>query len=83
MPACSTASRTPLAQVTVAGAQAVDVQLPDSTSALVGFKLVSKDEVCVSNAYFYTVVDEERIRPVNLAVSTTTFRKEEDRKSVV
>ena len=35
------AAQTPLAQVTVAGAQAVDVQLPDSTSALVGFKLVS------------------------------------------
>lgn len=72
------AAQTPLAQVAVAAdAQIVDVQLPDSTSALVGFKLVSKGEARVSSAYFYAVVEEEKIRPVKLAVSTTTFRKEE------
>ncbi|WP_418244088.1 hypothetical protein, partial [Ellagibacter isourolithinifaciens] len=39
------AAQTPLAQVAAAAdAQIVDVQLPDSTSALVGFKLVSKGE---------------------------------------
>lgn len=43
---------------------------------LVSFRLDTEGEVLIRNAYFYTEIDEASIRNVELAVSTTTFRKE-------
>ena len=43
---------------------------------LVSFRLDTEGEVLIRNAYFYTQIDEASIRNVELAVSTTTFRKE-------
>ncbi len=43
---------------------------------LVSFRLDTEGEVLIRNSYFYTQIDEASIRNVELAVSTTTFRKE-------
>ena len=43
---------------------------------LFSFALITRGEVKLRNTYFYTLVDEAMIRRVELAVSTTTFRKE-------
>ncbi len=43
---------------------------------LVSFRLETEGEVQLRNAFFYTEIEESCIRDVELAVATTTFRKE-------
>ncbi|MGI6755548.1 MAG: hypothetical protein ACOX4F_06025 [Atopobiaceae bacterium] len=43
---------------------------------LLAFELICEDEVEVESAYYYTKVGEKDVRPVELAVATTTFKKE-------
>ena len=43
---------------------------------LVSFRLETEGAFEIRNAFFFTEVDESKIRNVELAVSTTTFRKE-------
>lgn len=42
-----------------------------------GFSLSTKGRASVRNAYYYTLVEETQVRPIRLAVCTTTFKKEE------
>ena len=44
--------------------------------ACVSFKLVTDGPVEVRNGYFYTEIDESQLRNVELALCTTTFKKE-------
>ena len=53
----------------------VDVEFPSIADDLVAFELVCGSEVQIAEAYYYTKVDESLVRPVELAVATTTFRK--------
>lgn len=48
----------------------------DPHDVLISFRLETEGEMQLRNAFFFTEVDESRIRAVELAVSTTTFRKE-------
>lgn len=45
--------------------------------AVAGFAVLSRGVTRVRNAHYFTQVDPSRIRPVRLALCTTTFRKEE------
>lgn len=55
-----------------------DVQLKtEEEVALIAFALETDGKAFLRNAYYYTKVDETRIRNVKLALATTTFKKEE------
>ena len=50
--------------------------ITDSYDVMVGFRLETTGDVFLRNCYFFTETEQSKIRPVELAVSTTTFRKE-------
>ena len=53
-------------------------ELPMPADAVVaGFALMTEGNVRIRDSYYYTEVDEARIRSVRLALCTTTFRKED------
>ena len=57
--------------------QAVDISLDCSDNpVLLGFQLVTSGACELKNAYYYTHVEEADITPVELALCTTTFKKE-------
>lgn len=56
--------------------EALEVPIEDDGLVVVGFNLHSKGATAVRNAYWYTEVDEGVVRPIKLALATTTFRKE-------
>ncbi len=53
------------------------IPVPEGDYLLVGFTLTSDGATEISEAYWSTTVDLKDIRPVKLALATTTFRKEE------
>ncbi len=55
---------------------AFDVIVP-SQAVIGGFALLTEGTVRLRNAFYYAEVPQQRIRPVMLALCTTTFRKEE------
>ena len=59
------------------GFASVDLRLPESDAPLVSFVLHSKGTTRVKAAYYYTEVDDALVRPVRLALCTTTFKKED------
>lgn len=54
----------------------LDVPVPEGDYVLVGFELQSSGATEVRDAYWYTEVEQSRIRPVRIAIATTTFKKE-------
>ncbi len=58
------------------GFEAYEVKMP-AGAAMAGFAIAADEPVRVRNAYYFTEVDASRIRPVKIALCTTTFRKEE------
>lgn len=56
-----------------------DLELPGSSNhVLEAFKLTCNDTECqLKNIYYYALVEEPSINPVELSLSTTTFKKEE------
>lgn len=58
------------------GWQSFDLAIALDDSVLVGLQLASAGTSKVRNAYFYTDVPQERVRPVRLALATTTFNNE-------
>jgi galactofuranosylgalactofuranosylrhamnosyl-N-acetylglucosaminyl-diphospho-decaprenol beta-1,5/1,6-galactofuranosyltransferase len=59
------------------GYKAFDVSLPGSNLVIGGFSLRSDGTTTITNAYWYTEVDERRIHRVDLALVVTTFRREQ------
>lgn len=57
--------------------QSLEIVLPFNGLLLGGFILNTEGVTEIRNAYWYTNVSEDRIRPIKLALSTTTFQKEE------
>lgn len=57
--------------------QTVDYRFPQTDAPILAFEIISTGETLVREAYYYTRVDPAELRPVELAVATTTFRKEE------
>lgn len=56
---------------------AYDIKLSTNNKAvLIGFLLETEGETLIRNAYYYANVPENDIHTVELAVSTTTFKKE-------
>lgn len=55
----------------------LDVPVPDGDYVLVGFELQSAGATEIHNAYWYSEVDESQMRPVRIAIATTTFKKEQ------
>ncbi|OFK24626.1 glycosyltransferase [Olsenella sp. HMSC062G07] len=55
----------------------LDVEFPSIAGDLLAFEVATASPVELVEAYYYTKVDEALIRPVELAVATTTFKKEE------
>lgn len=53
-----------------------DLAYPESDAVLLSFELLGDDTCAMKEAYYYTLVEEERIRPVELAVAMTTIGKE-------
>lgn len=56
--------------------EVLEVPIEDDGLVIVGFNLHSKGATAVRDAYWYTEVDEDAIRPIRLALATTTFCKE-------
>lgn len=54
-----------------------EVELPESDAVLVSFLLRSQGRSLVRSAKYVTMVDASAVRIVRLALSTTTFRKED------
>lgn len=54
-----------------------EMRLPASDAVLLSFALRSEEGVLVRGARFFVDVDEGLVRPVRLALATTTFRKED------
>lgn len=56
-----------------------DVKMPAVTPDVVlqGIELVAEESCSLRNAYFYTRVEEDNVRPARIALCTTTFKKEE------
>lgn len=55
----------------------VEFEFPETDAELVAFRISTLSDVACRNGYYYTLVDESRIRDVHLAISTTTYKKEE------
>ncbi len=55
----------------------IDLEYPQIDALFLTFELTTHDAVDVREAYYYTRIDSELIRPVELAVATTTFNKED------
>ena len=56
---------------------AVEVPVDDEGLVLAGFNLHSKGATALRASYWFTVIDEKAIRPIKLALATTTFKKEQ------
>ena len=54
-----------------------DLKIPETDKDLVGFILQTRGEAAIHNAYYFTEIQEDRLNTVNLALVTTTFKKEE------
>lgn len=55
----------------------LDVALTiNPTDVCVAFKIVAEGPVQIKNSYYYVEVEQDQIRPVELALCTTTFKKE-------
>lgn len=54
----------------------LDIPLELNDDVLVGFLLESQEAVQIRNSYYYTQIDDESVRPVELALCTTTFKNE-------
>lgn len=55
----------------------LDMELPSSPrDVLEAFRLDTKGSVWLRNGYYYSEVEESQVRPVELALCTTTFKKE-------
>lgn len=57
--------------------QSVDLHLDSDNDILTGFKIRCEGPIRIRNVHYLTEVDDSCIRDVNLALCTTTFRKEE------
>lgn len=58
--------------------QSLDFELVvDSDAVLMGFSIESSGNVFIRDSYYYAVVETSRVRTVELALATTTFKKED------
>ncbi|MEG0375653.1 MAG: glycosyltransferase [Raoultibacter sp.] len=55
----------------------LELELPLGENSLVSFCLKSSGTTRVKNAYYFTKVADDAVRPIGLALATTTFKKEE------
>lgn len=55
----------------------IELELPFVEPDVAGFVISSEGTTWVRNAYYYTLAEFENIRPVDIALCTTTFKKEE------
>lgn len=56
--------------------QVIEVPLPDQKCEIEGFRIVSHGTTYLSGGCYLAEIEEDEIRPVRLALATTTFRKE-------
>lgn len=59
------------------GRLSFDIKMPSCNKDLASFVLESEGETALHRAYYFTEVEEAAINPVRLALSTTTFKKED------
>lgn len=59
------------------GHKIYEVELPVTNKDIAGFVLQVRGTAYLYDAYYFTEVEENDINPVKLALSTTTFKKEE------
>ena len=58
--------------------QTVDIELSAADGdAIEGFVIECEGDVSIRDSYYYVAVDEKDVRPVELALCTTTFKKED------
>ena len=55
----------------------IDFCYPASNAAMLSFEIVCNEPLMLRQAYFFTKIEESALRDVELAVSTTTFLKED------
>lgn len=54
-----------------------ELNLPETEESIVSFNLTTRGNAAIHDAYYYAEIEESQIRPVKLALSTTTFKKED------
>lgn len=54
-----------------------EIEIPRTDKEVLGFVMQARGEVKIFSAYYFAEVDEKDINPVRLALSTTTFKKEQ------
>lgn len=55
----------------------LDLAFPASDALLLSFAIEPHGETVLHEAHYFTLVDEAQVNPVRLALSTTTFKKED------
>lgn len=55
----------------------IEIDVPFNDIDLAGFKICSDGTTTIRNIYYYTLAERDKIRPVDLALCITTFKKEE------
>ena len=55
----------------------IEYEFSADDATMLSFSLVCDGTVSIEEAWYYTKVDEARVRPVELAIATTTFKKED------
>lgn len=54
----------------------IEVSYPEITDEFIAFELISHTDCQFKDGYFSSLVEEKDVRDINLAIATTTFRKE-------
>lgn len=54
-----------------------DLDLPESDEAVISFNLTSRGMSFIHDAFYYGEIEESEVNQVKLALSTTTFKKED------
>lgn len=57
--------------------QTIDYCFPATNATLLSFAITTYSQVDVKEAYYFTKIDEDLLNPVELAVATTTYQKED------
>ncbi len=59
------------------GTAVLDLKYPENSADMLAFEVRADGECTIKNSYYYTDVDETRLRDVKLSLCTTTFKKED------
>ena len=57
--------------------EVLDYEFPQTDADILAFKIITLGQTFIRNGYYYSKVEEGKIRDIHLALATTTFKKED------